>query len=257
MRVKFRLADLFVAFAFLSFGSLATAQDLLAFYEGDKANGPDPSIVLDSSGKGNHGVLLGSAGLTSAGVTGGGLNFNADSSYMLVNTPASGGFDSITDNQGFTIGYWAYGGDSNPRNSSTFWAEGVEGATDRAVQVHGTWGNGQIYLDIGGCCSPTQRLNGVLEEQFIRGSDTGEWTHFAFTLDSDFGDARIFVNGEIYDSGDFFGERLGPTDEVPLMNRIFVGSGLNAGNQWEGRMDDFFVADDALSEDEFFDLDVG
>lgn len=239
-----------IALAICSAASSASGQELLALYEGDKANGPDASIVLDSSGKGNHAVFLGSAGLTDAGVNGGALNFNADSSYALVNTPSSGAFDSISDNQGFTIGYWAYGGDSNPRNSSTFWAEGVEGSTDRAIQAHGTWSNGQIYLDIGGCCSPSQRLNGVLEEQFIKGSVSDEWTHFAFTLDSEFGDARIFVNGEIYENGDFFAERIGPTDEVPFIERMFIGSGVNAGNQWEGRMDDFFVADEALSEDD-------
>ena len=239
-----------IALAICIATNVVSAQDLLALYEGDKANGPNPSIILDSSGKGNHAVFLGSAGLVDAGVNGGALNFNADTSYALVNTPASGGFDSISDNQGFTIGYWAYGGDSNPRNSSTFWAEGVEGATDRAIQAHGTWGNSQIYLDIGGCCSGTQRLNGVLEDQFIRGSETDEWTHFAFTLDSEFGDARIYVNGEIYENGDFFAERFGPTDEVPFISRMFIASGINGGNQWEGRMDDFFVADEALSEDD-------
>lgn len=233
-------------------GANAVAQgNLIAFYEGDKANGPDGSVVLDSSGNGNHGLFIGSAGLVENGVNGGALNFNADRSSIVVNTAEQGNFDGIADNQEFTIGFWMAGGDSNPRNSSVFWAEGVEGETNRAIQSHATWSNGQVYLDIGGCCNAQdQRLNGVLEPEFIRASEGDEWTHLAYSLDEE-GDALFYVNGEIYENADgqFF-ERFGPTATIPSIQRFYIASDNGLGNQWEGRMDDFFVSDKALSEDD-------
>ncbi len=142
--------------------------ELLALYEGDVINTPAESVALDSSGNGNHGAFQGSAGLTADGHTGGALNFNADRSHMVLNTSTGGAFDSIFDTQGFSIGFWMAGGDTNPRNTSVFWADGVTpNGGNRAIQSHATWSNSQIYLDIGGCCSGSQRLNGPLDEEFI------------------------------------------------------------------------------------------
>ena len=182
-------AGLLVALLLGATANLAFGQNLIALYEGNKANGPDGGIVLDSSGNGNHGVFVGSAGLTDSGVTGGALNFNADVSSMMVNTPAEGNFDGIADNQAFTIGFWMAGGDTNPRNSSVFWAEGeTPTGGNRAIQSHATWSNSNLYLDIGGCCdAATQRLNGVLEPEYIRASEGEEWTHLTYTMD-EFGD---------------------------------------------------------------------
>ena len=59
----------------------------------------------------------------------------------------------------------------------------------------------------------------------------------------------VYVNGEIYENADgFVFERLGPTDVIPSLTRFAIASDQNGANQWEGRMDDFFVADNALSE---------
>lgn len=246
-----RLSLLVITCLVICVGTRTTRAELLALYEGDKSNSPAPQVVLDSSGNGNHGVFMGSAGLVDNGVTGGALNFNADTSYMVVNTPATGAFDSITDEQAFTIGFWAAGGESNPRNTSAFWADGeTPDGGNRAIQAHTTWSNSNVYLDIGGCCSGTQRLSGLVEEEYIKASVGEEWTHWAFTLDPEFGDARIYINGEIYENVDagFFAERFGPTDLIPFIDKFYIGSDNNAGNQWEGRMDDFFVADEALSE---------
>ena len=101
--------------------SVQSAQaDLLALYEGDIINTPAESVALDSSGNGNHGAFQGSAGLTTDGHTGGALNFNADRSHMVLNTSTVGAFDSIFDTQGFSIGFWMSGGDTNPRRSPRF-----------------------------------------------------------------------------------------------------------------------------------------
>ena len=68
------------------FGLLVSWQtanaELLLLLEGDVDSG---AVAVDSSGKGNHGIYLGSASGTADGKTGGALNFNADESYAVLN----------------------------------------------------------------------------------------------------------------------------------------------------------------------------
>ena len=249
--------------------------DLLALFEGEVDSG---AVALDSSGNNNHAILLGSAGLTPDGQNGGALNFNADTSWAVLNSspignseikaegaaPIGDAFASVNANQAFTVGFWIAGGDTNPRNTSTFWAEGpTPNGGNRAFQAHTTWGNSQAYLDIGGCCAgDTQRINGVLEEEHIKASVGETWSHIAFTYgpeDDDTWSRRMYVNGELYAWGGDGADAEGITEieplegengYIPLLTKFAIAADNNGGNQWEGRLDDFFVTDNKLEADD-------
>lgn len=245
-------------FAALLFCTPHVNGELLVLYEGEVVNTANAQVVLDSSGKNNHGIFLGDGEIEfGAGKTGNALGFpDTAGTTMRVNPAGFGAFDSIFDSQAFTVGFWLAGEESageaggpgdppdpapiNPRNQSAFWAVGAEGETDRAFQSHLPWSNSNVYLDVGGCCAADQRVNGVIDRE-LWDSETGEeWTHWAFTVDGDFGDAAVYANGEEV----LF--RDGPTAIIPALSALWVGSAPNAANRMSGRMDDFFITDDTL-----------
>ena len=104
-----------------------------------------------------------------------------------------------------------------------------------------------VYLDIGGCCSATQRLNGVVDRDFFDATVGDEWSHWTFTM-TDAGDAAIYVDGEEL----YF--RAGPTDAIGDFAQIWFGGAINGGNSFAGRLDDVVIADNALDFDEVFTL---
>jgi hypothetical protein len=67
-------------------------------------------------------------------------------------------------------------------------------------------------------------------------------------LEPEFGDAFVYANGEIVL------ERLGPTDEIREILQIWVGSAIDGGNFMDGRLDDFLIDDEALSQAQIIDL---
>lgn len=230
----------------------AVRAELLLFLEGDKENAPAPSVILDSSGKGNHAVSLGNTGLTPSGNTNGALDIgDANGDILLVNPVGTGAFDSIVDNQSFTIAFWMAGGPSQPKNQSVFWADGdFEGTLARSVNAHIPWSDGNVYFDIAGCCGGTQRVSGPVAEEFWRDDVGEEWTHWAFVLTSpeDFSDAIVYVDGQVAL------ERFGPTDEIPNFLNFSIGGVTNGTNSFGGRLDDFIVADEALAQEQIQQL---
>ena len=229
----------------------SVSADLLLLLEGDKENTPAPQVALDSSGNGNHGVYRGNSSRTDSGRTGGGLSFDGTSgTYMALNTADDGAFDTIFDEQAFTVAFWMNGGENQPSNNSAFWAAGIEGATDRAFQAHVPWGNGSVFFDIGGCCGGTQRVSAPIDEAFWKGSTGDEWTHWTFTLDGEFGDAAVYIDGVLEPTL----ERFGPTDEVPQLSLLHIGGDNNGNNNIDAVFDDFAIWDERLSDDDISDM---
>ncbi len=98
-----------------------------------------------------------------------------------------------------------------------------------------------MYLDIGGCCDAvSQRVNGPIEREFWDATVGEEWTHYAYTLEPEFGDATVYIDGSevLY--------REGPTSAIADMVQFWIGSATDGGNPFGGRLDDFIIADNAL-----------
>ena len=241
---------LFFGLAAAFIASNAARADLLAWYSGDVVNGPDDRIIIDSSVNGNHAAAITNTNLTADGRNGAGIDFNAGTSYMVSNTAAGGAFQSIVDNQQFTVAFWMAGEESaaGPSNQSTHWFQSPSNnGTARGIQAHVPWGNGTVFLDVGGCCSGTQRVSGPIDRELWDANTGEEWTHWAFTMDED-GSTAVYADGtEVL-------FREGPTDAIGAFSQVWWGGAINGGNSYQGRMDDIVVADVALTEAQIGDL---
>lgn len=254
--MKTRLWTIAALAAAVSIGGPARA-DLLALFEGEKVNTPAPQVLLDSSGNGNHAVMTGGDGLVANGKTGGAFHAATDGTTRI-NTPGSlGAFDSITSGQAVTIAFWLAGGTtagvrneddtvSGVASTSAFWMHSPDNNNGgRAFQVHLPWnGNGAVYVDIGGCCTATQRVNADIPREFWAADEGEEWTHWAFTLDPQFGDVSTYIDG-VYEPT--LG-RLGPTDLIGIIDYFNIGTNDGGASRIDARFDDFLIADEALSD---------
>jgi hypothetical protein len=89
-------------------------------------------------------------------------------------------------------------------------------------------------------------VNGEVDREFWDAATGEEWTHYAYTLDPEFGDARVYIDGELV----FERQPSAGTSFVPELQSFWIGSAPNAGNRFSGRLDDFFLTDNPLSEED-------
>ena len=141
------------------------------------------------------------------------LDFGPARNGAIVNLPtvAEGEFDSIVENDAFTIAFWAFGSDDLPQDTVVFgfYHDPLEfGGDQRMISAHLPWSNSQITYDTGGCCSPdTNRISQVAEESEFK----GQWNHYAFLKDGE--RTAIHLNGELWLEG------FGKTPMNPVLYR--------------------------------------
>jgi len=192
--------------------------------------------VLDRSGNGNHGNLVGNMSTSTVytvGKVGQALDF--DGVDDAVNIPSSDSINSATGaGQPRSWGFWFYyvGGvnESIVEKYSTFygcnfWSE---------IQSNAVWGS----VDGSGSCGGG---TAVILKTAVR---KGEWTHIFFTYDGS--DTRLYKNGVL---------AAGPTSQTaPSDNTYalrFMGIG---GYNTAGKLDDVRIYNRALSAAEVLQL---
>lgn len=244
--------------------------DLIAYW--DMNDFEDDSLLVDRSGHDNDGDItsfneafdtddpawdaIPEYTEDGGGVTGlpgdRALDFGVARNGAIVNLPtvADGEFDSIVENDAFTIAFWAFGSDDLPQQTVVFgfYHDPLEFAGDqRMISAHLPWSNSQITYDTSGCCSEANRVSKLAEESEFK----GQWNHYAFLKDEE--RTAIYLNGELWAEG--FGK-------IP-MNPLFtgmIGGGRRGGNAllgditWGGRLDEFRIYDEALDEDDIQEL---
>lgn len=133
-------------------------------------------------------------------------------------------------------------------NSSSFWASSTSSGNNvRGFQAHNPWGDGSYYFDTGGVAADTQRISGF--------SDViaGEWTHFVYQKSGS--RKEVWKDGVLVLSGDL------ATPMADDFFRLTIGAEYRAGdvahNAIRGRIDDFAVFGNALSEEEIARLAAG
>jgi hypothetical protein len=137
---------------------------------------------------------------------------------------------------------------SSLSNSSAFWAASASsGANVRGFQAHSPWSDGNYYFDTGGTAADTQRLSGFSDVV------AGEWDHFVYQKSGS--RKEVWKNGVLVLSGDF---------AAPMADdffRLTIGAEYRAGdvahNATRGRIDDFAVFGNFLSEEEIARLAAG
>ena len=137
-----------------------------------------------------------------------------------------------------TIGYWLYGNPAfQPENNSTF--EGVNSDNQRVLNCHNPWSNGQVYWDAGQD-GGYDRINAQAGTEDYE----GEWSHWAFTKNTNTGEMRIFLNGEEWLMGE------DKDNSMSGIAKFNIASSAGGTNYYRGAMDDFFVLDKELTAEE-------
>ncbi len=196
---------------------------LIALWTFDDGRG---EIARDSSGKGNHGTVVGRAKWTK-GIIGGALEFDGTNDFVSISN--EGSFD-IKDR--ITVAAWI-----KVDSFSKKW-QSIVTKGDRAWRLHRANDTNRV----GWACSNLSR--GEVGDLYGRtGVDDGRWHHVAGVLDGT--RSSLFVDGKL--------EASEETSRAISVNDYPVLIGENAqhkGRQFRGFIDDVRIYDRALSVDE-------
>jgi dienelactone hydrolase len=202
----------------------------LVWYKLDEASG---TVATDSAGNGFDGTVSG--GTWTAGQRGGAIEFNADGNITV---PATA-LDTV--DREITIAMWVYGGDTQPVRDMLLY--GVNASGERVFNVHLPWDNGWIYWDAGydGGYDRISKAGDPLVYQ-------GSWHHWAFTKNADTGSMKIYLDGELWQSG------TGKTRSMAGVTSFKLGSATGGPFHYDGLLDDVRIYDRELSPAQVLEL---
>lgn len=165
---------------------------------------------------------------------------SAASDYVLEFTGAGGatipvdGYDAISNE--VTVMLWTRGNpDVLPVN--TYLLEAQDAAGNRQLNVHHPWGNEQIYWDCGNDGSGYDRINKVATPAEYEGN----WNHWAFTKNATTGQMNIFLNGQLWHTGN------GHTRPIDIQ-RFALGSNGGRNAFYYGQLDELSIWNKALDQ---------
>jgi len=197
------------------------------------------TIASDSSGYGNDGTLGGNA-TWGEGLYGGSVYVNgaSDTGWVEIN-PASW----APIEKEVTVAFWAFGDEAMPNDGFAFGAYSADTNAARQASGHIPWSSMTVFWDSGYDGSNYDRIQkGLTDESIYKGT----WTHWAFTKDCDTGDAKIFINGELWHSA------TGMTRPMTGVIQFTIGARgtTDHAQGYIGWLDDFRLYDRALSQGE-------
>jgi hypothetical protein len=234
-----------LALALTVCGSLS-AQDepaLAAYWDFNDASNPDET--LDKL-FGFQGALEEGAAFTT-GQSGNAIDFGTTSAGQRIFIEDVAFLNMAAARDQVSISFWQ--SLHNVANSSAFWGGSPSSTgSERGIQAHTPWGDGNIYFDTAGCCDGgTQRISGnviAFEPDFATG-----WHHLVFIKNGT--TKQVWVNGQLFLEGN---------NTLPLptdFNRLVIGAELTGGNSIQGIMDEFAVFIGALSPAQIAQLAAG
>ena len=147
-------------------------------------------------------------------------------------------FGSVSDQ--ITISFWSKGDkDILPAKTSLFY--GMDDAGRRQANLHLPWSDSKVYFDCGNDGS-YDRISKLASADDYK----GRWTHWAFTKNTETGEMKIYLDGELWQTG------TGKTKLIDLV-KFFIG-GNGAGSLfYYGNIDEFRVWNKELDEQTIWD----
>ncbi|MDG1780536.1 MAG: peptide-N-glycosidase F-related protein [Flavobacteriales bacterium] len=143
-------------------------------------------------------------------------------------------FDTIDEQ--VTVAFWVFGDpDAQPLNSTVF--EGVNASNARVLNSHLPWGNGRVYWDAGqdGGYDRIDKLAATTDYE-------GQWNHWAFTKNNATETMNIYLNGELWHTGE------DKDNSMAGIVEFSIGSATGWSNFYRGNVDEFQVWDVELDE---------
>lgn len=217
-------------------------ETLLAYWTFDDVS--QGRTALDSSGRNVHGTLIGPAGFTASGSGHSGkpgdraldLGSGGIGASVRVEAAATGAFDLLQSRDRATVSLWTFGSSRLPTAHTLFcFDSGATQGDSRNLLAHLPWSDSVIYFDTAGCCGADTRLSRP-EPDPTRWR--GRWNHYVFVKDGP--RKEIWQNGVLWHSG---------SGAIPLkaIRSVWLGSGVDAGGSYPGKIDDLAVWAGALS----------
>ena len=146
--------------------------------------------------------------------------------------------ESIPSGNEITISFWAYGGDSQPKSNFLLYASDGEDndpdSDNRIVNIHLPYSDGSIFFDCGNDGTNYDRINKEAQESEYKGI----WSHWAFTKNATTGEMKIYLNGELWHSGEEKNKTLPPVKSVRL------------GKDYDGQLDELRIWNRARTQTE-------
>jgi len=169
------------------------------------------------------------------------LDFEGADAVLLPKT----NFKNISDE--ITIALWTFGDENiQPQNNYTF--EGLDSDGKRSINSHLPWSNGQVYWDAGGEGGSYDRINKVANKEDYE----GKWNHWTFTKNSTTGSMKIYLNGNLWHSGNGNSKKMNDLQTLVIGSRG-AGPGNGSGS-FDGFIDDFAVWNKELSAAEILQI---
>lgn len=170
--------------------------------------------------------------------------FNEPDAYLAFEGPdylevPAEAFSDI--DQEITISMWVNGDPGlQPQNDMLFEAENADG--NRLLNVHLPWGNGSVYWDAGYADGSYDRI----DKAASTAEYAGNWNHWAFVKNAAEGSMKIYLNGELWHSGN------GKSKSMAGITRFILGGdkSTNPERSYDGFIDEFRVFKSALSQEE-------
>ena len=202
----------------------------------------DSTKVLDVSGNGHDGTLLGNALRVDGGRQGRAVRFNGGIDRMDV--PDHDALDLST----FTLAAWIKAEDAGGTADYPTLFTHAESATVRNWWVALNKDGGVFWKDsVGGQFTYFQEI--LPEAPNLK---SGEWIHLACVRDGAGQLARLFIDGKMV------GEKTGiATDSTMVANPVRFGNNENLGRPFKGLMDEIQIFNAALPDEELAALPSG
>ncbi|MFC7339147.1 LamG-like jellyroll fold domain-containing protein [Haloferula chungangensis] len=206
------------------------AEHLIGHWKLDDATG---TFASDSSGKGNHGTIVGASWVE--GVNQGALSFDGNNDRVVIPSSA---FSTV--DQEITIAMWVYGDGSQPLAGSTFYAANSSGS--RVLNTHIPYSDSNLVWDAGNSSGYDRITRSVSADHY-----KGKWNHWTFTKNVSEGTMKAYHNGVLYKSAPNLSKGMSG-----IANAAFGGQ-LNAAS-YTGLIDEVRLYDIALTENEVVSL---
>jgi len=173
------------------------------------------AYIKDSSGNGRHGTPSGTT--VANGISGKARDFTSSS----MSVPAA----AVPTGNQISISFWAYGGSSLPTTTTVF--SGVDGSSNRVINIHLPWVDGTVYWDAGNSGTASyDRISKMANAEDFK----GRWTYWTFTKNAATGSMKIYLDGELWHSG------TGWTRTLSTVTAGTFGS-------YPGKLDEFQISD--------------
>jgi hypothetical protein len=166
-----------------------------------------------------------------------------DANHITLNSAENIDFPitaSMTSNVSdeITITFWA-NGNANVLPQNTSILEGLDTNGYRTLNIHFPWSNSRIYWDCGN--DGTSSYDRIDKAANIN-EYTNEWSHWAFTKNTNTGVMNIYRNGVIWHSGS------GKSQQINLSSLKLGSNGNGNSNFWNGHIKDLQIFNKELSD---------